>query len=527
MGRYVNKTIRMLAAALLVISAGQGLRAESIFVYDEHLNIRISNKAMKADTKVKLSGKKWLKICQNIGESMLVKKSAYETGMFKSFNCILGDDMSKNPLKSPWLFEIDVKGEHIELVFTHEFEKNRRVTIGRVIKVKIRRSLIVGLVIGDKKFVDLLAYYYADSLPAAYRFNSYNNVATRGALVINTNDKIDYSTLPPPPKQLTLFQLWYDVEDAFWRPVVVGSATLVANPEKALKGAKKPPLRYLPKYRVDKINPELMIWGHISAGSGKAEKVLHKALGQRIRAIESENLNILEKATYAVVDTVEGSVHGGYIGFRYGYPLDQRAPLVSKTQIYSLLVELRSGPLEGLRLYYDFVPTVRDEAAGLKYKYGWNRTVLGWSLGTKVIPFIDRFDVVPKLGVWNFDAELPLDPNDSLSNYPVKIDYGPAFGLEAGAEWYGKWAQMRLWGATDLNIGFLSAGNESVRTLRGGADVLFDGPKLGSVFKLTYLASLSGEQVQIDIAEDKESGIVPSSLKFSQSFLGLGLSLSW
>ena len=48
-----------------------------------------------------------------------------------------------------------------------------------------------------------------------------------------------------------------------------------------------------------------------------------------------------------------------------------------------------------------------------KNRFGWRRLALiGWGFGFQFPWTVDRVEIVPKVGRWNFDANIPVDLGD-------------------------------------------------------------------------------------------------------------------
>src|SRR5690606_26317440 len=105
-------------------------------------------------------------------------------------------------------------------------------------------------------------------------------------------------------------------------------------------------------------------WAHNSQGPGANFEELMESLKDANEllntAADKGELDGFFKGNFqSLASMLVESLAGGYVGLRYGLQVLPGEKIVSSTTIFSLLAEIRGGPLEGLRYYYDTVPEIK------------------------------------------------------------------------------------------------------------------------------------------------------------------------
>lgn len=214
----------------------------------------------------------------------------------------------------------------------------------------------------------------------------------------------------------------------------------------------------------------------------------------------------------------------GYVGMRAGREIKASSALFPPAQLRGLLVEMRGPPFQGLRVYYDEVPRIDGEFEGEAIHLGWSRLLLGYGFGYDWAATGLRFEVTPKLGVWNLDAALPRNkPDGSAEVAPFAIHRGFSGGAELDIERPLPWLLVRGWAARDFSTRF----GTSVDSQRFGVDGVIKGPRLSRAFSLSFIAFGMVESFETKTKTEEDDGDGAASVGIDTSYAGLGLALSW
>jgi hypothetical protein len=214
--------------------------------------------------------------------------------------------------------------------------------------------------------------------------------------------------------------------------------------------------------------------------------------------------------------------------------------IISDTRLFSLLLEVRGGPIKGLRYYYDKVPkvmrqeTLVDGTEAESYIES-ARHVLGYSFGFDSPFLVDRFTIDPKLGMWNFNAALATDQNDDgVAQRVVEFELGNtlSFALELGAELLSDRYTLRGWYSIDS--GYSAKKGGSVTSNRMGVDAYFTASPTFSLLGLPVKTAILGfyvfESVTLKTGDDEEPAIGEvkiSEIPYQAGYAGGGVALSW
>jgi hypothetical protein len=204
----------------------------------------------------------------------------------------------------------------------------------------------------------------------------------------------------------------------------------------------------------------------------------------------------------------------------------------------SVFSEIRSGPLSGLRFYYDKAPEsnfVTED--GNQGYWGWSSLSLGWSFATPlpkfVKPILSQFDIYPKIGYLNLASRMTARDLDG-NFYPIdlKIDKKLLLGLELGAEHpFLNSSLMRLWFSYSKMYDRQSAVSSAYSSLKTGLDFYWDLFSMGSTrlkfltFGLFQYDNLTGTLSLDERLNDIEKQTFP--IAYRLYFVGAGVTLAW
>lgn len=537
-----------LFAAVLFATAGS---AQAEDVSPGHVRIELASFDAK-ETSEKKFQKLWRKGCSNFGKALMVGKGPWGFGVFASFHCQLGKKTVSGKTKdTPWV--VTIKRAENEVTVVASFKGIEQA------KYVLPSSENFVEFLSDGEFVDNLALSIMDGLPAGLLLTkarvSGNPPLFAGRHFSAGNARDFKFRLPQPPEEIILYRLVWDDGQKVWQSQVAGSAKkLKVVPPTATKKKKKTVLRggqvvYQLSPEVAEMLSQGPLWGQSAEGPGARSQELGSDLSKNLanlnKAAESGYLKEYLEGKAGILDQILRTAASGYVGMRYGPQVlpseGALGQLLGKTGIFSLLLEIRGGPLKGLRYYYDKLSEQKLSIEGsngetFETNIAFARHVVGYSFGFDTGFFINRISIDPKFGMWNFEASLPalLDEQGKVSRVE-KFSLGKTFSLalEVGLEKSTNWFTLRGWYAIDSGFSLLKSGGK-VTSNRLGIDSYFTaGPKF-SVFGLGMKTALMGFYVfeNVTIRQGSTGAIDPgveaiSGLTYSAGYAGGGVALSW
>src|SRR5690606_10348275 len=114
-------------------------------------------------------------------------------------------------------------------------------------------------------------------------------------------------------------------------------------------------------------------------------------------------------------------IPGGFVGVRYGIPVGESAVFKEST-FFGAIAEVRSGVLDGLRLYVDIWPELSETYGVQNATFGGQRVLVGWAYDLNVDFIISHVSIVPTLGYWAYRADLPVEILNSEDYEIVSFD---------------------------------------------------------------------------------------------------------
>lgn len=504
----------------------------------------------------------WKTGCKNLGEALLVSKGPYGMGVFNSFVCDVGQKAVEDPEnKIKWTLWVYEYEEKLHFRFQRalppieeEFDKNvklfdetqkpktkRDKNILDVSEVEIPASRWNLFMLEDLTFVDLLAVMLLDSLPIAWRMPTpdYQRQSLRFParplrLTPTPGKKLD---IPEPPEELMIYSLFLNEKNGLWGSEVIGKARLKGFSKKkkdfkelSLQGITWDLSAIRKKSRTPKV-----LWAHSTDGRGRNSERFAAALAKihkrHHEKWEDEYSTVFNK----MQNFLKASTASGYFGFRYGVPaILSDDPLLDNSTLFSMLLEIRGGPLEGARLYADIVPEVKTMQDEQLTDFSWNKITFGKSWGLGLPYVVDRIDIVPKIGIWNFNLSKPtkVENHFEVRRFDVKNEL--SLNLEGGLEWISSWYTIRLWGATDRTFSLGKVKGSAIKSTRYGFDTYWIGAynfKISkALLKLVIIGYGFTETVNITNPKKKEEDVSDTRIddvEYIQYIWGLGTGLAW
>ncbi|MGE0171949.1 MAG: hypothetical protein AB7T49_04155 [Oligoflexales bacterium] len=440
------------------------------------------------------------KVCKLFGDLISYKADWWLGGVFADYSCKSGKDLiaGEEPETPPlWALKFETQDSMLSIRFVFKASNSLQNRAEAEYKMDLTPETFKAL--STKKVATAIAHMLLDSLPGSFVIPG--QLLTRKKMAVTSTDDGF-----PLPDKLVVFTLKYNKKTGHWLPQSLGHWTLVKDN------------LYTPPKELPQIDTDARYWAQSMEGRGDAYDDLDRPLD---RALIKFGLSksLINKLLFQTVAS-------GYAGVRYGHPLVQDDPLISKAAMVGVFTEVRGGPLGGLRWYWDVAPEVETEIDGKKVSYTWSRPSLGWSFGmTFENKWIKRIDAVPKLGLMDLDATLPVpDPleEEEYLTQKVRLKNEMNMGLELGVESYSPWFLIRFWGSSDLS-GFVNISKSgSISTLRAGIDTYWDLFKFW-IFESSLLVFVSGERLGITFKGDQ----VIKAIYYQQGFAGMGLTLTW
>jgi hypothetical protein len=284
---------------------------------------------------------------------------------------------------------------------------------------------------------------------------------------------------PKAPEELALYTLSWDASRKIWLPRIAGLARLEeSSARKAI---------YHLDEKATKALDQGALWAHDPEGLGMRREELANAAqeGQLdYRAHVEESL--AAKLRRTLIETISS----GYAGIRYGAEFVPGDRLIEKTRFFGLLTEIRGGPLEGLRYYYDKLPEVKSTEVGVtdapvETSITFARHQLGYSFNFPLGRIVDRLTLAPKIGVWNFHTVVEVQRDVAgrvVATREFDVDNALGLGAELGLEWLSERYTIKLWAGNgsivdssghSADLGLPEAGTEG--SLSAQADITVDG----------------------------------------------------
>lgn len=532
-----RKIIRYFALILALFALDRRGYARLIEIRPHSLGINLITSQKETAISTKQLSKFWQKSCRTLGRSMLINHGPQGNGVFKDYYCFIdrkpkGGTGPKSLINNQWILEIRFEAKEVlfQLLFNPEFTANPDLTPEMEFSIRYTDQTMNAL--SDPEVLNLIALKVLDAMPMARA----TQVTPNGVQEVKSKpDQIKrVLPLPPGPKQYLVYRLQYDSQAKTWIPTVKGIAKNLTKRRKAKSEDPEVQIRYrqVHRWQIKLLSKPLatedFYWLQNAKGRGKEEKAIDNNLDMALSRYGLARNELLA----ALFNTIAS----GYGGVRYGYPLSSGDLLVSKTSMIGIFTEVRGGPLEGLRWYWDFGPRNEVTLSDEKLHFEWSRPTFGWSFGLDIDSnIINRIDVVPKIGWMNMDARVGVptqDPSVIIAEDFV-MDNSLSVGIEFGIEKQTNWFLLRLWGASD-GAGFFSnlPGAESVSSIRGGVDTYWEVFNLGDIFDVSLLAFASGERINLvrSASNDVESGsevLSIDGIAYNLAFAGIGMTLTW
>lgn len=436
-------------------------------------------------------------LCRLAEDRLRVGRGEGGRGLFSEVNCIDPVRASEDGVKPSAMWRLaasEKKGGkivHVAVLFVPPGAE-KPVELGGIDLAGV--SYLDGF-LADKSYKNRLARVLQTVFPADYAFPNGLRPVPRGAA-------------KTAPKSISLFSLSVDPDAMTWFPEVEGTATRTKTGWKV--DGDKGPLGY-----------DL---GRTPARRDSERKLLRE---REAELVSDADDSLARRIGSVLLDQVSA----GYVGLRFGRVIvDRSNVLLNKVRLFSAVSEARSGPLEGARAYYDFIPTTEATVDGLPQSFGMDRFVFGWGFGFPFPWLIDRIELVPKIGRWNFEAQIAVATDAGNELRPFSLRSGLSFGLEGGLEIFSSNYLVRGWASRDFSQSIVKALKSNVTSTRAGVDALIGGPRFplfGVEFKLAFLLFLVNDHFTIAGTRPDDQGGGQYRITIDAPFAGGGLAFTW
>lgn len=484
---------------------------------------------IKIDPKLGGRDGAWTDACNAIGKALMVKGGPWELGVFADYSCARGEHYlvgEKTASRHQWHLHLVKANAGAECVIVDG------LTGVPPPHFSLSASKTLAKDLADPEISRLFALAVLDRLPMALQISARDlKMNGDGSAILRlkyfAKSAKRYKPLskhPVPPNKIAIYGLDWDAARRQWRPQLVGIA------------ARLDTKKLVATYAIEKNTIAKMgqqdLWGHYDPGTERQGAQLLQT------AQEGRKATVVDSIVNAVLRT--GSA--GYIGIRYGLQMAKGNALLEKVSFFGLLAEVRAGPLGGARYYYDKLPEVktREEASDgrtVDLSITWARHQLGYSFAFAPGYLVDLVTIAPKLGIWNFDANIDVarDGNRRVTatqHFGVVNAFG--LGLELGLEWISDWYVIRPWAGIDGGFPVVP-NSDNVSSLRGGVDGYWQvGTPIkifSNQFRLALLAFGFGERVSLRSPKSEKAlvagGKAISYFEYKAFYAGGGLTVSW
>jgi len=466
----------------------------------------ISNDDMKSQ---------WEDSCDKFGANFLTGTGVYGFGVFEKVNCGLWESRIEDESKS-WFLKVSVGSKITTFALypdkSSSFKKSRKKPIS---SMRIASNEIFLNLVADPEISKLLAFGLLDKSPVLLRLNE--DLLNNAKNEIRLGAEEDSTHLPPPPPTLDIYRLEFNHSKSIWVPKPLGQGSLQQSQTNDTKTST-----WTLKKRL-KISEDDFIYAHNKQQTRSNQKKIRSSLKTLLSAAREKQ----DKGVLSVVgDSIGNLANTGYVGVRYGLGL-LGEDLIKDANFFGLVAELRSGPLDGLKFYYDYWPIIKGGNTDGDTSFGGSRATVGWSFRWEIpTQLLTGIDITPKVGLWDFQIKLLVEDAKGVK---IPLDFNTknatSTELEIGLESAQKYILLRGWAAQAISL--LDNNNTtSIKTSRIGTDLFITGPKMGSG-NLSFLIFIFGERVTFEKSKESLPSESISEIFYTQVYAGGGLAISW
>lgn len=506
-------------------------------------------------------------ICKRIGRGFLLGQGYWETGFARNVTCY----QNQKIIDSIGTTEAD---NFEVLVTVKDVSSNVVFGIGqrnldgifspfKDAQIELPINKWTTTIIADEDFSLLIAYSLVDSCPFIGKFvtGSIDPKKNRIKKLLSTwrNIAITKFDQPKAPKGLTFYKLKKPRATPAFFAEHFCDARLATLKRKRVKiqgkGSSTTQITSMADYQITQSSCAGLkqfstdkVFVHTELGPGgnkEANLLLINTAYKRLFAAADSGLleRLLSEGYGSIANLIYATTASGYTGFRLGYQLlkgkNSRDKMLDGAQMYGLLVEVRAGPMEGLKFYYDKFPMVREQSSESQSSHlEWSRFVVGKSFILSLPYFVNKVELTPKIGRIFLASKLPIEfdsDGKTVSTQQFEIRNQPSFSIEAAVERAAEFYTARLWYATDQALSFLPVlGSSSISAQRFGVDYflnsgltfnLSDSDLTFNVLGFSFYENLTIEDLKLKNLDAGEVAVSAVSLR--TAYAGIGFILNW
>jgi hypothetical protein len=481
--------------------------------------VRIDPKNQKAYIRLQngekiLSGEtsqgQWLRLCQGLGQNLLVNNSS--PGFLAEYICQRDVQEPENAQEALWRLTFITRPKFIDIEIG--FHAKDKWTSVQTFSFHLEGEFLEDL--QKATVLRFLARMIVESLPTGWIYTHKSS---------NKNfELMMHPDMPLLPEDLVIYQLNYLPSRNLWLPQIKASITRKQRFRNLEQGRAE---SFEWKRTYGKLIEGERYWIQNSKGRNQRQAEYEKKINGETQGFSL--LNLLDRMLFE-------SFTSNYAGLRYGRSFVQGDSVITDTSLISVLLEMRSGPLSGLRFYYDLTPPAEKEHFGLVEHFEMSRASLGWAW--EFTPpeswqgLISRVDLQPKIGILSFQSELAVQ--DSLGQYQLtSFEAKRVLNLNAelGIEKESLWLRNRLWASySSAQASVVKSNGVSVTSARIGFDTYIDLIK-DQTWDIRALAFGFGERLSLQrdpkSIANSASDLAIRQFGFNLLFIGGGVTISW
>jgi hypothetical protein len=481
--------------------------------------IRIDPKNQKAYIRLHegekiLSGEtsqgQWLRLCQGLGQNLLASNSS--PGFLAEYVCQREVKDPENAMDAAWRINFITRPKFIDIEIL--FQAREKWTPVQTFSFHLEGEFLEDM--QKATVLRFLARMIVESLPTGWIY--VHKAGGKGLELIMHPD------MPLLPEELQIYELNYMPSKKLWLPQLKATLSRRQNFRTIEQGRAE-------SFDWKKVYGRLIdgerYWIQNSKGRNQRQAEYEKKINGETEGFSL--LNLLDRMLFE-------SFSSNYAGLRFGRSFVQGDSVMTDITLISALLEMRSGPLSGLRFYYDLTPKARKERFGLTESFEMSRSSLGWAW--EFTPpeswqgLISRIDFQPKIGIMSFQSDLAVQ--DSQGQYQI-LNFGAQrvmnLNAELGLEKESLWLRSRLWASySSAQASVVKSNGVSVTSARVGVDAYIDLIR-NSSWDFRLLAFGLGERLSLQrdakSLENSGNDLAVRQFGFNLLFVGGGVTLSW
>ncbi|MCX6131114.1 MAG: hypothetical protein NTX25_18910 [Proteobacteria bacterium] len=409
----------------------------------------------------KSNTKAWGNTCLSLAKKLSIKPG--QSGFLKKISCEFGKRFDTLEKDKPWVILISEKQKFVDIDIYYRSDQD--TTSVQSLSYSFEGNFLENL--KEKNVQIFLSRLIIESLPMGW---SVDYPGEGKSISFEIDQK-----LPTPPLSLILYELAYDKTNKLWLPKAIAQLDHIEQ-NKVNKNRRSE------VYRIDKqwlpLKPGKRYWVHSPSGRNFQQADHEKNLMSQLKGFSF--LNFADRLLFQ-------SFSSNFAGLRYGKMMLNGQSIAAHSSLISILVEMRSGPLDGLRWYYDTIPRVEQARDQGPDHFSMSRASFGWAIDyaapSLFKTYITRIDVQPKIGLMDLDylSHIGEDSTEAETlSFEVKNNLN--LGLEIGLERENNYTRQRLWSAfSNAKFGLQNKDGISINNLRLGYDLNIETGKWGKI----------------------------------------------